>query len=51
MTKMGGIKKKNNTLSGVFLGFYPFRLIVLPASFFAGEAGRRFIGMKGGVFY
>jgi hypothetical protein len=31
MTKMGGIKKKNNTLSGVFLG--EFALFDLPASF------------------
>jgi hypothetical protein len=45
---MGGIKKKNNTLSGVFLGF---RLTDLPASFFAEKAGRRFMGMKGGVLF
>jgi hypothetical protein len=54
MTKMGGIKKKNNTLSGVFFGF---RLTDLPSTilqhkrFFCREGEKAFLEFKAGSVF
>jgi hypothetical protein len=65
MTKMGGIKKKNNTLSGVFLGefalfdlsscgyYFAAQKVFLPtpSSDFSEEGGKAFLEFKAGFCF